>query len=79
MIGEVGEIALDLKDISNEWQNFLNELWLLAKKLKVPIKAKLYEQKYVRTMFLQKCEFITIDGIQYEVGNTASVELWNCK
>jgi hypothetical protein len=38
-----------------------------------------YEQMYVRTMFLEKCEKKVIDGVTYEITNSTSVEIWNCK
>lgn len=38
-----------------------------------------YEQQYVRTMFLEKCEKKTIDGVTYEITNNTQVEMWNCK
>jgi len=34
---------------------------------------------YVRTMFYEKCEKTTIDGVTYEISNTTQVEIWNCK
>lgn len=38
-----------------------------------------YEQQYVRTMFLEKCEKKTIDGVTYDITNATQVEIWNCK
>lgn len=38
-----------------------------------------YEQQYVRTMFLEKCEKKTIDGVTYDISNATQVEIWNCK
>lgn len=34
---------------------------------------------YCRTMFLEKCEKKTIDGVTYEITNNTQVEMWNCK
>lgn len=33
----------------------------------------------MRTMFLEKCEKKTIDGVLYDITNAVSVELFNCK
>ena len=38
-----------------------------------------YEQQYCRTMFLEKCEKKSIDGVTYEITNSTQVEMWNCK
>lgn len=42
-------------------------------------KVKNYEQKFIRTMYFQKCETFWIDGIEYVVSNSASVDYYNCK
>ncbi len=34
---------------------------------------------YCRTMFLEKCEKKTIDGVTYDITNNTQVEIWNCK
>ena len=68
------------KDICDYWEKFLEALFKMVQKLKVPgRKAKSYEQQYIRTMFLEKCEKITIDGKTYEISNPTQVEIWNCK
>jgi hypothetical protein len=33
----------------------------------------------MRTMFLEKCEKKSIDGVMYEITNNSQVEIWNCK
>jgi hypothetical protein len=51
-----------------------------VQELRVPgRKAKAYEQKYCRTMFFEKVEFISIDGTMYLISNPAQVEMWVCK
>jgi hypothetical protein len=84
-------IEMGTKDIVDKWDTFLNELYDLTTTLKVPgrkVKSKTvtlisvslgYEQQYVRTMFLEKCEKKTIDGVTYEISNSTQVEIWNCK
>jgi len=34
---------------------------------------------YMRTMFFQKAEKVTIDGHTYEVSNGSNVDMSNCK
>eukprot|EP00347_Sterkiella_histriomuscorum_P002631 403367399 len=73
-------IEMGTRDISDKWDTFLKELFELTAFLKVPgRKAKSFEQQYVRTMFLEKCEKKTIDGITYDITNNTQVEIWNCK
>ena len=52
----------------------------MCQDLKVPgRKAKAYEQQYVRTMFFDKVETVTIDGNFHELSNAAKFETYNCK
>ena len=61
-------------------QPFLNDLFNLVQGLKVPgKKAKSYEQMYVRTMFFEKTEQISIDGRVYDITMNAKVECFTCK
>ena len=39
----------------------------------------MYEQQYIRTMFFDKVEKKSIDGVTYEISNGTQVEIWNCK
>lgn len=34
---------------------------------------------YIRTMFFEKCEKFTIDGVTFDITNATGVEIWNCK
>jgi hypothetical protein len=34
---------------------------------------------YIRTMFFEKCEKFTIDGITFDITNATGVQIWNCK
>jgi hypothetical protein len=44
----------------------------MVNELKVPgRKAKAYEQQYIRTMFFEKVEHITMDGVNYVLSNAA--------
>lgn len=83
-------IEMGTKDITDKWDQFLADLFDLCKTLKVPgmkVKSKIgvlimilgYEQMYLRTMFLEKCEKKFIDGVTYEITNGTQVEMWNCK
>lgn len=52
----------------------------MVQDLKVPgRKAKEYNQKFVRTMFFEKTETITIDGITYDISPNARFESYNSK
>ena len=39
----------------------------------------MYEQQYIRTMFFDKVEKKSLDGVMYEITNGTQVEIWNCK
>ena len=52
----------------------------MATDIKVPgKKAKSYEHAFVRTMFFDKVETVTIDGNFHELSNNAKFETYNCK
>lgn len=76
---DIEEPENSLKDINGNWQPFLDIMVELAVALKVPHKAKSYEQEYFRSMFLPKDEKITVDGITYEISKAASRDSWNSK
>lgn len=48
-------------------------------KLKVPHKAKKYDQMFFRTMWFPREEAVTIDGVKYEIPNHIRVDTWNSK
>jgi hypothetical protein len=66
-------------DISGKWQQFLDTWFELVCVMKVPHKAKKYEQTYFRTMFFPREEAIVIDGVKYEIPNHIRVDTWNSK
>jgi hypothetical protein len=73
-------IELGSVDITDDMQPFLNSLFKMVQDLKVPgRKAKEYNQKFVRTMFFEKTETVTFDGVTYEVSNAARFESYNAK
>lgn len=47
--------------------------------MKVPHKAKKYDQFYFRTMFFPREDTVTIDGVTYEIPNAIKVDTWNSK
>ena len=52
------------------------------KTMKIPHKAKEYQQKFVRTMFFQRLEKsndVVIDGVPYTITNNANVENFTCR
>lgn len=105
----IAPIEMGTRDITDNWDHFLKELFEVGSALKVPgRKAKCkfltdtaknlediffdveslpyfpiccvaYEQQYIRTMFFDKCEKKSIDGVNYEITNGTQVEIWNCK
>ena len=76
---DIEEPENSLKDISGNWQPFLNIMFELVVALKVPHKTKSYEQEFFRTMFLPKDEKIPVDGVTYEITKAASRDSWNSK
>lgn len=50
----------------------------LVCEMKVPHKAKRYEQKYVRTMFFDNVLIANIDGQSYEITKETKVHIYNC-
>lgn len=47
--------------------------------LKVPHKAKKYDQAFFRTIFFPREDTVTIDGKTYEIANAIKVDTWNSK
>lgn len=76
---DIEEPENSLKDISGHWQPFLDIMFELVVAMKVPHKAKQYEQTYFRSMFLPKDEKIPVDGVTYEITKAASRDSWNSK
>lgn len=61
-------------------QPFLNSLFKMVQDLKVPgRKAKEYNQKYCRTMFFEKTETVTFDGVTYDVSNNGRLESYKSR
>lgn len=73
-------LELGSKDLYDKFEEFFKLMFELGSELKVPgRKAKSYEQDYIRTMFMVKQEEIEIDGVKYEISNSANVENYNCR
>lgn len=78
-----GEYKLEiaLKDVPFEMQEFLDATWNMMVVIKVPRKAKQYEQKFVRTMYFERLEDenTVIDGVAYKVSTEATNNNFNCR
>ena len=73
-------LELGTKDLFDHFEGFFALMFELGSELKVPgRKAKSYDQEYCRTMFMVKQEEIEIDGVKYEISNSANVENYNCR
>ena len=78
--GTIKVIEYGSVDISDDMQPFLNALFKMVQDLKVPgRKAKEYNQKFIRTMFFEKTETVTFDGVTYDVSPNARFESYNSK
>ena len=51
----------------------------MVEALRVPHKAKCYDQEFVRTFFFKRADQITIDGKTFDISNNTMVEMWNAK
>ena len=75
----IEELETGTVDISGDWQPFMDIWFELVITMKVPHKAKKYDQFYFRTMFFPREDTVTIDGVTHEIANAIKVDTWNSK
>lgn len=71
-------LLLGDKDLYDNYQPVLDMIYELMKACGVKLKAKKFEQKFVRTMFFNDTLKEKIDGKEFEITKEAKVHIYNC-